>query len=160
MRHTTTRGFTLVEILVVCTIMAIMLGLAMVRLDSSVGRRLESAAEDLARLLEAARDESVIRGQPLAFSSDGQGYQFWLCETAHNEWVALPGSAVIAARKFPDGVVLSSLLINGTSRPLGERVVFSLSGISEPFTLTLSSESSHINILADALGRIEISHAQ
>ena len=160
MRHAAARGFTLIEILAVCAIMAILLGLAMVRLDSSGTRRLESAAEDLTRLLEAARDESVIRGQPLAFSSDGQGYQFWLSETAHNEWVALPGSAAIAARKFPDGVILSSLLINGTPRPLGERVIFSLSGISEPFTLTLTSASSHIDILSDALGRIEIRRAQ
>ena len=160
MMHATARGFTLLEILVVCAIMAILLGLVMVRLDSSGARRLESAAEDLTRLLEAARDESVIRGQPVAFSSDGQGYQFWLSETAHNEWVALPGSTAIAARKFPDGIVLSSLRINGTLRPLGERVVFSLSGISEPFTLTLSSASSHIDILADALGRFEIRRAQ
>ena len=159
MKQDTARGFTLIEILLVCTIMAILLGLVMLRLDSSGSRRLESAAEDLARLLEAARDESVIRGQPLAFSSDGQGYQFWLSESARNEWVALPGSAAISARRFPDGIVISSLRINGTSRPLGERVVFSLSGIGQPFTLTLASASSRVNIQADALGRIEIHRA-
>ena len=72
------RGFTLIEILVVCAIMAIVATLAAVRLEQSDASRLSGAAEELTRRLEAARDEAVIRGRPIAFSSDGQGYQFWL----------------------------------------------------------------------------------
>ncbi|MFZ4539628.1 GspH/FimT family pseudopilin [Propionivibrio sp.] len=154
------RGFTLIEILVVCAIIAILLGLAMVRLDHSESNRLNSAAEAMTRLLEAARDESVIRGQPLAFSSDGEGYQFWFSDANRNEWIAQPSTDTIAARKFPEGIVLSSMRINGLSRPLGERIVFSLSGMTEPFALTLTCGSSRLEILADALGRMEIQRAQ
>jgi general secretion pathway protein H len=159
-RRSAERGFTLIEILVVCAIIAILLGLAIVRLDASDARRLAGSADDLSRQLEAARDESVIRGQRLAFSSDGQGYQFWLSDSGRNEWIALPPSDPISSRKFPDGIALSALRINGLARPLGERIVFSISGITEPFTLTLSGGASRVDVVADALGRIEIRDAQ
>lgn len=154
------RGFTLIEMLVVCAIIAAVLGLALIRLDASGSRRLAASAEDLSRELEAARDESVIRGQRLAFSSDGQGYQFWLSDTERNAWIALPSSETINSRRFPAGIVLSALRINGLPRPLGERVVFSISGLTEPFALTLSSAASRVDILADALGRIEVVDAK
>jgi len=154
------RGFTLIEILVVCAIVAVMLGLVMVRLDQSDSNRLERAAEDLTRQLEAARDESVIRGQSVAFSSDGHGYQFWLADPERNEWIALTASDTIGSRQFSNGIELSALRINGLTRPLGERIVFSLAGITEPFTLTLAKGALQVHISADALARIEVAHAQ
>jgi general secretion pathway protein H len=159
-RRSEERGFTLVEILVVCAIVAILLGLAIVGLGASDSRRLAGAAEDLSRRLEAARDEAVIRGQRLAFSSDGQAYQFWFSDGERNEWIALPSSDVIGARQLPQGIALAAMRINGLARPLGERIVFSISGISEPFALTLSCANSRVDIRADALGRIETSDAQ
>lgn len=153
-----TRGFTLIEILVVCAIVAIMLGLVAARFGTSDAQRLRAVAEDLVRLLEAARDEAVTRGQSVAFSSDGRGYQFWLANGG--TWVALPASGSLTSRGFPEGVALSGMSINDSARPLGERVVFALSGFGEPFVLTLSKGTSRVEIVADALGRIESRDAQ
>ena len=154
------RGFTLIEILVVCAIVAIMLGLVVARFGQSDAGRLRGVAEDLARQLEAARDEAVTRGRSVAFSSDGQGYQFWLASGDRGEWIALPTSASSRSRSFPEGVALSGMSINDSVRPLGERVVFALSGISDPFMLTLTKGASRVEIVADALGRIESRDAQ
>ena len=153
------RGFTLVEILVVCAIMAIMATLAVVRLEQSDASRLGDAGEDLTRRLEAARDEAVIRGRPVAFSSDGQGYQFWLAAD-NATWIPLPGADSPAAGRFARGVELSAVRVNGAARPLGERVVFSPFGLVEPFALTLAAGSSRVDVLADALGRFETRHVQ
>jgi len=153
------RGFTLIEILVVCAIMAIMAGLVMLRIDHSDASRLDAAAEGLTRHLEAARDEAVIRGAPIAFSSDGQGYQFWLANDSAT-WIPLPGADNTAASRFARGVELNAIRLNGSARPLGERIVFSPFGLVEPFALTLVSGSSRIEVLADALGRFETRHAQ
>ena len=153
-------GFTLIEILVVSAIIAILLGLAVVKLEFSETSRLNGAADDLAQRLEAARDEAVVRGQPVAFSSDGQGYQFWVSDAAQNEWVALTSSDSIATRKFANGISLNAMRVNGLPRPLGERLVFAPSGLTESFALTLTSESSAAEVFADALGRVDTRHAQ
>ena len=155
-RRTASRGFTLVEILVVCAIMAT---LAVVRLEQSDANRLGDAAEDLTRRLEAARDEAVIRGRPVAFSSDGQGYQFWLAAD-NTTWIPLQGTDASTAGRFARNVELTAVRVNGAARPLGERVVFLPFGLVEPFALTLAAGSSRVDVLADALGRFETQHAQ
>ena len=153
------QGFTLLEILVVCAIVAITLGLVMIKLDPSDSQRLNAAGEALANRLEAARDEAVIRGQTVAFSSDGQGYQFWVADAERNAWVALPDTDTVASGRFAEGVALSAIRVNGASRPLGERLAFSFSGLIEPFNLSLSAGNSTLDISADALGRIETRRA-
>jgi type II secretion system protein H len=150
------RGFTLIEIVIACAIAAIALGVAVVKLDFSDGRRLRLAAETLAGRLEAARDEAVMRGQAIAFSSDGQGFQFWIAERERNAWVALPDTDTVAAGRLADGVSIKSLRVNGGERPLGERLVFSFGGLSEAFTLTLAAGPQSLDVTGDALGRIEI----
>jgi type II secretion system protein H len=153
------RGFTLIEIIAACAIVAIALGVVMIRFDFSDGRRLRLAAEMLSGRLEAARDEAVIRGQAVAFSSDGQGFQFWTADRERGAWVALPDTDIVAAGRLADGVSLSALRVNGAARPLGERLVFSFDGLAEAFTLTLTAGSQSIDITGDALARIEIRHA-
>jgi type II secretion system protein H len=150
------RGFTLIEIIAACAIAAIVLGITMIKLDATDGRRLRQAAELLAGRLEAARDEAVIRGQPVAFSSDGQGFQFWVADRERGAWVALADADTVAAGRLADGVALSALRVNGAPRPLGERLVFSFGGLAEAFALTLTAGPQSLDIAGDALGRIEI----
>jgi len=153
------RGFTLFEIVVACAIAAIVLGVAAAKFDPSDGRRVRQAAEALAGRLEAARDEAVIGGQSIAFSSDGTGFQFWAADRERGTWVALPATEAASARRLADGVSLSALRVNGAPRALGERLVFSADGLAEPFTLTLTSGRQSIDIAGDALGRFEIRNA-
>jgi type II secretion system protein H len=150
------RGFTLIEIVVVCAIVAIALGVVMIKLDVSDGQRLRQAAETLSGRLEAAPDEAVMRGQSIAFSSDGQGFQFWIADRERGVWVALTDTDTVASGRLADGVSLSVLCVNGAARPLGERLVFSLGGLAEAFTLTLVAGPQSLDIAGDALGRIEI----
>jgi type II secretion system protein H len=151
-----THGFTLIEIIVVCAVVAIALGMVMIRLDFSDTRRLRLAAEMLSGRLEAARDEAVIRGQLVAFSSDGQGFQFWIADHERGIWLGLSDADAVAAGHLADGISLGVMRVNGAQRPLGERLVFSSNGLAEAFTLTLTAGSQSLDIAGDALGRIEI----
>lgn len=154
------RGFTLVELLAVCAVVAVALGMALLKLDLTDGQRLNAAAEGLAARLELARNEAVIRGETVAFSSDGEGYQFWIADAERNVWRAAPDGDSLASGRFPGGVVLAGIRVNGAPRPLGERLAFSFSGLVESFTLTLSVDRASVDIDVDALGRIEICHGR
>jgi type II secretion system protein H len=153
------RGFTLIEIVAACAVAAIALSVAMLRLDFSDSRRLRLAAETLAGRLEAARDEAVLRGQAIAFSSDGQGFQFWIADRERGAWGVLSDTDTIGADRLADGVSLKAVRVNGAARPLGERLVFSSGGLAEAFTLTLAAGVQSLDIAGDALGRIEIRDA-
>ena len=157
-RRLSEHGFTLLEILVACAIAAIAVGVTLIRLDPSDGQRLRTAAEKLTNRLEGAHNEAVTRGQSVSFSTDGQGYQFWIADTERNAWIALPDTDSVTSARFPRGIVLNSLHINGLPRPLGERLTFSSSGLTEVFVLTLSTGALTLNITGDALGRIETGH--
>ena len=152
------RGFTLIEILVVCAIAAVALSMLVLRTSLFDGRRLDEAAESLSERLEAIRDEAIISGQLLGFSSDGKGYQFWRLDGEKKAGIALSSAGDLAAREFPGGVELASMSINGTSRPLGERIVFYPSGMIESFSLTLVAGEARVKLAADVLGRLELSH--
>lgn len=159
-RNASVAGFTLVELLAVCAVVAVALGMVLLKLDLTDGQRLSASAESLAGRLEVARDEAVIRGETVAFSSDGEGYQFWIADAERDTWLAAPGGGPLASGRFPGGVALAGIRVNGTPRPLGERLAFSFSGLVEAFTLTLSAGRASVDIDVDALGRIEIRRGQ
>jgi len=154
MRHS--RGFTLIEILVVMALLLIVVGVAVVRLDDSGERITRSMPEQLAIKLEAARDEAVYSGKQVAFSSDGAGYQFWTGDALRHQWFAIAGSGELQPQTLKGDVRLLEQSVNGRPRPLGERLSFSADGLSEPFSLLLQGGSKRLRVVADALGRISI----
>jgi general secretion pathway protein H len=150
------RGFTLLELLVVLAIVAVIIGLAAVRFEDSGARDTLASAEHLSIALESARDGSIYSGVPVAFSSDGVGYQFWRGDDKQHKWIALSENADLAAQKLKHDVQIVKQIVNGNERPLGERLVFQSDGLSEPFILLLQGGKSRVQIQADALGRISI----
>lgn len=154
--HARADGFTLIEILVVMALLLIVAGLAMVKLDDGGERVTRKIAEELSLRLEAARDEAVYAGQAVAFSSDGLGYKFWLGDSNRRQWFAAPAGSELAPRTLQNEVRIVSQFVNGKARPLGDRLVFSADGMSEPFRLILEGGSRQIAVEGDALGRVSI----
>jgi general secretion pathway protein H len=75
------RGFTLIEIIIVVAIIAIATAVASLALRDPAESKLEQEAARLASLLESARAEArasgiAARWEPLAEQSDGSGFRF------------------------------------------------------------------------------------
>lgn len=150
------RGFTLLEILVVMAIAVVMLGVAVVNLNDSGERATMNEADHLSIMLEAARDDATYSGKQMAFSTDGTGYQFWIDDDKQNQWRSLAGSAHLASGKLSHDVKIIGQYVNGKEQQLGERLVFAADGVSEPFILVLQGGRTQVQVAADVLGRIEV----
>ena len=70
------RGFTLIEILVVTFILAVMIGLVALRLTRDDRDLVRDEAERLVLLLQAAREEAILRGSLLALEMGPADYRF------------------------------------------------------------------------------------
>lgn len=100
-------GFTLIEILVVVTIIAIVMSVAMLSL-TLVGddRDSRTEARRLASLLEVALDESIMQGREFGVELVSGGYRFVEYDRQTLQWAEIPGDDTLRPRNLPDGVVL------------------------------------------------------
>lgn len=151
------RGFTLVEILVVLVIIGVVAGVVMVTAFSGGEGRL--ANQEIQRLeLVAARlrDESVLRTVEYGLRFHGGGYEIlvwngqqWVAESTMHTWP--PGLAV-------------ELVVNGQAVTLADRVpssaaqpqvAFLSSGEADGFELTLRTDGIGERLTVHGTGLVE-----
>lgn len=84
-----TRGFTLLELLVVLVIIAAMAGLLVFSAQDSPERRLKREASTLATLLNLAADEAVMQTRDFGLAIDNRGYRFVVFDPAKKSWLPL-----------------------------------------------------------------------
>ena len=117
------RGFTLIEILVVLFVISVMTGLVLVTLPGFV--RSDSLEQEAARLklvLEMAVEESQIQSSELAIQPDRNRYSFYIYDELAQQWDEM-NSPPLIAHDIPDDVNLS----------------FSIE--SKPFTFSIDSNT-------------------
>jgi len=93
------RGFTLIEILVTITIIAVMASMTVLTFGGSEIRdALKAESERLAIALQLAQEEAILRGLDIGVSLREDGYQFLLF--ANNRWSPLEDKDLFKARQF------------------------------------------------------------
>jgi len=173
------RGFTLLEILVVITLIGIMAGAAMLSVGGQQARERKNEAQRLQLLLNQARDESELSQRTLGVKIEARGYQFLEWHMHTQRWHALDTSPYQSQQLAPtttllkhDNIVHSSqqssqrhsqqgplnyahqrTLDDGDSRPdideLKPQIIFSASGDHSAFVLSLSSEEQQYRLSSD-----------
>ncbi|MGX5713977.1 type II secretion system protein [Sphingopyxis terrae subsp. ummariensis] len=117
-RRGNARGFTLVELMVVLTILALA-ATAVVLTIPGEERSVRSEADRLAARLAAARDVAVVEGRSVAVNFAPSGYGFE--RRIDGAWAPLPGRA-FAQRNWPADIRFAAGDEQGAARILFDRV--------------------------------------
>ncbi len=158
-----TRGFTLIEVLVVLLIMGLFVGLvsAIVRPDDRGLLRLE--AERLAQLLDLAAAESRLTGKSIAWTADGPGYRFWwMTEDAEGsaqgsaQWSEIRDNDLLRARTLPQGMMISGLQVENRPAHGTLRLEFAPYGLTLAFNVEMSLGAERYTVAASPVGDVRV----
>jgi len=149
-------GFTLVEILVACAIVAIASAAAFVAWRGGDAGALRRDAERFAGALEYAAQRAQWRHEDLGVSLDASGYRFWQRDAERDAWVPLAGDDVLVARAWPEGSELVASARAGRALPPATLVAFRADGRNDPFTIVLAAGDARWRVDADPLDRVSV----
>ncbi len=143
------RGFTLIEVLVVLTILGVVISGVSVSLETLRGRDTGLAVERLRWVLEATAERARIRGQSIAFETLPDGYRFSMRDT-DGRWIALEEAPLFVERVLPDDLRWAALRVNEQS---ARYIVF---GTRSPrFELELLTPDGSVLLRGRGTGEVE-----
>ena len=147
------RGFTLLEMMVVLVIAGLLVSLASVSLTRNPRTDLREQAQRLALLFESASDEAQVRSRPIAWQPVTGGYRFDV--RTGDGWRPLLRDDLLRQRAWEGGVTDVTIDYPGSDlHP--ERIVFGVESIGQAVTVTLYSSVGRATIVGTGNGRYEV----
>jgi general secretion pathway protein H len=154
----TQRGFTLIEIMVVITIVAVLMGAVTLSFPRTGDNLLKEQAERFAALISLAQDEAILQSRELALFVSKTGYVFY--QNQNSSWVPY-SSRPFSQRTYPGGITASTIVegvdldFKDNLRDAPQIIIFS-SGEMTPFTYVFNYQNkSKITLEVSATGDIE-----
>jgi general secretion pathway protein H len=167
------KGFTLIEILVVLLIMAVVISLAVLSV-SATGRdsQLDEESRRIEGLVGLLHERALLEGRDFGLRIEPAAYEFVVYDTRRDRWLMMDQEREYRHRELPKGVTFQLQLDSQTvvikpidrnissGEPPGPQVAIAASGEGTPFRLILLREATQAkaSVDGDALGKI--SHAE
>ena len=153
--HNKTKGFTLIEIMVVVVIMSIMIGTVLLSFPDTNNDLLKEDAERFTALVSLAQDEAILQSRDLAIAINDSGYSF--LSRNDKSWTVF-SEEPFTPREL-SGKVNSELYLEGTAIKLVKKaktkpqIVIYSSGEMTPFVYSFGYKNgSQASIDVDAGG--------
>ena len=164
------RGFTLVEILVVVVIMAIVISLAVLSIGTT-GRdtQLDEESRRIEGLVGLLHERALLEGRDFGVRIEPSAYEFVVYDSRRDRWIALDQEHEFRHRDLPKGVSFQLELdshivvikpidrnLTGDAAPPAPQLAIAASGEGTPFRLTLLRDGTSAKAMVDgdALGKI------
>jgi general secretion pathway protein H len=153
------RGFTLLELLVVIVLAGILLSIVTVSVTPDDRQRLAREAQRVGQLFALAADEARIRQQPIYWEADLSGYRF--VTIVAGERRLFSGDELLRERAWSEPLQKLALTPAGADRPsqvlLGPgaaplRLAIAREWIQPPLRLELATASAQVAIDFDERG--------
>jgi len=163
------KGFTLVEILVVVVIMAVVISLAVLSV-SATGRdsQLDEESRRIEGLVGLLHERALLEGRDFGLRIEPTAYEFVVYDPHRDRWMMLNQEQEYRHRELPKGISFQLQLdaqivvIRPIDRSLSNdappppQVAIAASGEGTPFRLTLLRDATQAkaSVDGDALGKI------
>jgi len=163
------RGFTLVEILVVVVIMAIVISIAILSVHTA-GRdtQLDEESRRIEGLMSLLHERALLEGRDFGMRIEPAAYEFVVYEARRDLWMTLDQEREYRRRSLPKGVSFQlqldsqTVVIKPIDRNLSSgqqpnpQVAIAASGEGTPFRLILLRDATQAKtaVDGDALGRV------
>jgi general secretion pathway protein H len=144
------RGFTLLEVLVIVVIIAILATAVGVKIAPDSRQLLRDEAVRLAALLGHARDEAIATGGALAWQSTAEGYRF-VQRAPDRSWQPITRDASLRPRTLPAGMSLAAIELSTRSANTDPLIVLAPTGIHDPFRITLAFGDHRLRVVSDGV---------
>jgi general secretion pathway protein H len=164
------KGFTLVEILVVVVIMAVVVSLAVLSIGTT-GRdtQLDEESRRIEGLVGLLHERALLEGRDFGLRIEPAAYEFVVYDSRRDRWMTFDQEHEFRHRNLPKGVSFQLELdahivvikpldrnLTGDSAPPAPQLAIAASGEGTPFRLTLLRDgtASRASVDGDALGKI------
>jgi general secretion pathway protein H len=166
------RGFTLVEILVVVVIMAVVISLAVLSIGVT-GRdsQLDEESRRIEGLVEMLHERALLEGRDFGVRIEPTGYEFVVYDPTRDRWLTLNEEQEFRHRDLPKGVSFQLQLdsqtvvlkpvertLSSDQAPPGPQLAIAASGEGTPFRLTLLRDATQAkaSVDGDAFGKVSL----
>jgi general secretion pathway protein H len=163
------KGFTLVEILVVMLIIAVVISLTVLTVTST-GRdgQLDEESRRIEGLVGLLHERALLEGRDFGLRIEPTAYEFVVYDTRRNLWMMLDQEREFRHRELPKGVSFQlqldsqTVVIKPVDRnlssgpPPNPQIAIAASGDGTPFRLILQRDGTQAKtaIDGDALGKV------
>lgn len=127
------RGFTLIEILVVLFIISIVTSVALLSISHNANKKIESFANELTQMITLAEEQAMLQPTVLGLSLNDQSFHFASLESKvgkKNTWVPLQ-DVILKKHIIPKDIQIS-LNTENNHHP---QIIISTNGDVTPFTI-------------------------
>ncbi len=164
------KGFTLVEILVVVVIMAVVISLAVLSMGVT-GRDagLDEETRRIEGLMQLLHERALLEGRDFGMRLEPAAYEFVVYEPFKDRWLPMSQDHEFRHRDLPKGLTLQLQLdsqvvvlkpvdraMSGNQGSGAPQVAIAASGEGTPFRLTLTRDGTNTSasVTGDALGKV------
>jgi general secretion pathway protein H len=165
------KGFTLVEILVVVVIMAVVISLAVLSIGTT-GRdnQLDQEGRRIQALIDLLHERASLEGRDFGVSVQPDGYDFLVYDTIRDAWHKFDLENEYRHRNLPKGVSFQLQLDQQTvvlkavdkslsgGAPTAPQLAIAASGEGTPFRLILLRDTTRAQaaVNGDAMGKVSL----